>query len=286
MCRGISGVLTRNVRDLKDRVTWQSALAELLGTCILIVIGTGTCIGKDWEANTPTIVQISLTFGLAVATVVRCIGHVSGGHINPAVTCAMLATRRVTLSKAIIYIVSQCLGAIIGSAIVMAITPADYMGDLGQTSVSSSIKAFPRAVAVEAFITFVLIFTIFASCDANRHDLSGSTPLSIGFAVAFCHMFAIKYTGSSMNPARTFGPAVVGGTWEHHWVYWIGPITGAIFAGLIYEFIFASNATPAKMRKYFSDPDYVGDRIFVHSIESNGHHDGHSDDVKKLNDRV
>lgn len=192
MCQGFKGFVGRNLKDIKARTTWQGALAEVLGTAVLVLIGCGTCLGKDWEANNPTIVQISLTFGLAVATVVRGIGHVSGGHINPAVTCAMLMTRRATLFKALLYITAQCLGAVAGAGLLRVVTPPQYEGDLGQTSVSPLMSPFPGGYLVETVITFILVFTVFAACDANRQDPSGSTPLSIGFAVAICHMFAVS----------------------------------------------------------------------------------------------
>lgn len=188
----IKVIIQRNVQALLNVDIWKAAIAEMICTSILIIVGCGSCIGKDWASNTPTNVQISFTFGFAVATMVRCIGHISGGHINPAVTLSMLVTRRITVARAFLYILAQLIGALIGSGILKVVTPVKFEGDLGLTTVSADLKPFPDAVVVEGLITFVLVFTVFASCDASRNDIGGSVPLSIGLCVVFCHMFAVS----------------------------------------------------------------------------------------------
>lgn len=217
----------------------KALVAEFLGVFFLVLIGCGSCL--QWTGAPPlevSIVQIALAFGVTVATLVQCIGHVSGGHINPAVTCAMLVTNRIRVIRAVCYVVSQCLGAITGAAVLRAVSPGDpNTVGLGMTTVNEKISG-PEGFAVEFLITFVLIFTVFGVCDDNRNDVKGSAPLAIGLAVATCHLFAVKYTGSSMNPARTFGPAVITGIWEHHWVYWLGPCLGGVAAGVLYHYVF------------------------------------------------
>jgi len=102
----------------------------------------------------------------------------------------------------------------------------------------------------------VLVLTVFAVCDEHRTDLHGSAPLAIGLSIAFCHLFAIKYTGSSMNPARALGPAVVMNLFDNHWVYWAGPLLGGATAALIYEMWFAANASLTKVKALFLTKNY------------------------------
>lgn len=230
-------------------------MAEAIGTFVLVLIGCGTCISDaSWENSEPTKVQISLAFGLAVATVVWNVAHISGGHVNPAVTVAMLCARRISIVRAVLYVFAQCAGAVTGAAVLAALTPATVHGGLGTTTVSALLTK-EQGFGIEAVITFVLVLTVFACCDANRTDLNGSAPLAIGLSVTLCHLFAIKYTGSSMNPARSFGPAVIGNVWTDHWVYWAGPIVGGIVAGLLYELVFSSDASLSKARSFLLSTD-------------------------------
>ncbi|CAH1134308.1 unnamed protein product [Ceutorhynchus assimilis] len=219
-----------------NRALWKMLLAEFLGTLLLVAVGCGSCINMSGYLDTP-IVQIALTFGLMVATIVQAIGHVSGGHINPAVTISMFVTGDINLIRGILYIVVQCIGAICGAGILKLILPERNVGNLGITSVSSAIS-LPCGMVFELIYTFVLLFVIHAVCDSRRSDLKGSAPLAIGLAVAAVHVSGIHFTGASVNPARSLGPAVIMNIWAGHWVYWIGPIIGGILAGLLYKFVF------------------------------------------------
>lgn len=219
---------------------WRAVSGEYLATLIFVLLGLGSTI--NWaagEENPPPadLVLISLCFGLSIATMVQCFGHISGGHINPAVTAAMVVTRKLSLAKAVFYVVAQCLGAITGAGILYIVTPAAVRGSFGVTTVNSNIS-LGHGLLVELLITFELVFTVFATCDPKRTDLGGSAGLAIGFAVAIGHLFAIPYTGASMNPARSFGPAMVTLNFEGHWVYWVGPILGGILAAGLYEYLY------------------------------------------------
>ncbi|XP_067887221.1 aquaporin-4 [Heterodontus francisci] len=224
---------------------WRAVSGEFLATLIFVLLSLGSTIGWDGKHAPLNIVLISLCFGLSIATMVQCFGHISGGHVNPVVTAAMVCTRKLSLAKGFFYILAQCLGAIVGAGILYLITPSDVVGGLGVTMVNEKLSA-GHGLLVELFITFQLVFTIFATCDSKRNDLKGSAALAIGLSVVIGHMFAINYTGASMNPARSFGPAVITGKWKHHWVYWVGPGMGGIISAALYEYLFC----PDKDRKH------------------------------------
>jgi aquaporin related protein len=209
-------------------------MAEFIGTLFLVLVGCGSCISGWSDKYEPSMVQIALAFGVTVATLAQAIGHVSGCHVNPAVTIGLIASGKCSFFKGIFYIIAQCLGGIAGSAILQAITPSSIQGNLGMTILSSKLDPV-QGLFVEALITFILVLTVCGVCDDLREDIKGSAPLAIGLSISACHLMAIQYTGSSMNPARTLGPAVITKIWENHWVYWAGPLLGGCTAGFLYK---------------------------------------------------
>ncbi|XP_011485193.1 aquaporin-4 isoform X1 [Oryzias latipes] len=243
-CRFLSCCISQNImvafKGIWTKEFWRAVSGEYLASVIFVLLGLGSTI--NWAAGEEKpppadLVLISLCFGLSIATMVQCFGHISGGHINPAVTAAMVVTRKLSLAKALFYVAAQCLGAITGAGILYLVTPDTVRGSLGVTKVNTNV-ALGNALLVELLITFELVFTIFATCDSKRTDLSGSPSLAIGLAVAIGHLFGIPYTGASMNPARSFGPAVVTLNFENHWVYWLGPILGGLLAAGFYEYLY------------------------------------------------
>jgi len=255
-----NGVLERlrirtSLDDVRSPYFWRSLVAELLGTMLLVFIGVGSCIPPT------SVVQIALCFGLAVATIVWAIAHVSGGHINPAVTLAMLITRRISLVRGGLYIVFQLLGALAGAGLIYAVVPRELngtqVGAFGATVPHTNVMPV-LAFLIEAIITFVLVFVVFATVDPKRDDLNGSGPLAIGLSVTLCHLAAVPLTGSSMNPARSFGPAIVKSVYPDHWVSWVGPILGSVMAALLYENVFAANASLTRSRAYLLASKYDG----------------------------
>ncbi|KAL8616386.1 hypothetical protein ACOMHN_032240 [Nucella lapillus] len=244
-------IMKDNLEDLMSPNLWRSLACETVGTMGIVLLGCGAWV--QWTQPTPgaaalNVVQISLAFGLSVATMLWVFAHISGGHFNPALTLATLATRRVSIIRGLLYIVAQVLGGILGSGILYGLTPAGKRGSLGATMVMGEVQP-AQAFGVELLITFVFVMAYFASRDSERTDLAGSYPLTVGLAVVVCHLFAINFTGAGMNSARSFGPAVIMNVWENHWVYWVGPLTGGLLAGLLYDYVFAAGATVAKAQK-------------------------------------
>ncbi|XP_060842838.1 aquaporin AQPAe.a isoform X1 [Rhopalosiphum padi] len=214
---------------------WRMLFAEFLGTAILLFLGCGSIMWLDGLGSS-AIIQISLTFGFTIATLVQIFGQTSGCHINPAVTVSFLVSGQCSFLKSALYIVAQCLGAIAGIYLLEFVTPDAVTKGLGKTAVNTLLQP-GQGFVVEAFITLILVLVIHSVCDeANRSNIV--TPsISIGLTIAAAHLAAIKYTGASMNPARSLGPAVALGFWTNHWVYWIGPIVGGILGGTIHTFV-------------------------------------------------
>jgi aquaporin related protein len=233
----------------------KALFAEFLGTALLVFVGCGSCMGGDDKDNDIELgqqaqfVRIALAFGITVATLAQTIGHVSGCHINPAITAGLITGAKCGLLRGLAYIVMQVVGGVAGAGILSAVVPATVrgrVGGLGTTALSHVTPA--QGFGIEFLITMVLVLVVFAAAadENNSASVKGSAPLAIGLSITTCHLFAIPLTGSSMNPARTFGSNAVVGKWDNHWVYWAGPILGGIAAALIYQLLLAAPAPEEK----------------------------------------
>ncbi|XP_030054082.1 aquaporin-5 [Microcaecilia unicolor] len=221
-------------REICSLAFARAVCAEFVAMLIFVFIGLGSAL--HWKASVPAILQISLAFGLAIATLVQSLGHVSGAHINPAVTVAFLISSHISILRAFFYIIAQVLGAIVGAGILYAVAPTDVRGKLAVNTLSNNTTS-GQGVTVELLLTFQLVLCIFASTDGRRNDSIGSPSLSIGLSVAVGHLLGIYFTGCSMNPARSFGPSVIIRDFKDHWVFWVGPLVGAILASLFYNYV-------------------------------------------------
>ncbi|XP_030374470.1 aquaporin isoform X2 [Scaptodrosophila lebanonensis] len=226
-----------NELKTKELRLWQSLIGEFVGNLILNFFACGACTQPENGLFK------ALAFGLGVFMAITIVGHLSGGHVNPAVTIGMLVAGRVSLLRALLYIVFQCLGAIAGTAAVRTLIDEDYYNGLGHTSLASNITEL-QGLGIEFFLGLVLVLTVFGACDPNKPDSRFTAPLAIGMAVALGHLGTIRYTGASMNPARTVGTAFATDNWESHWVYWAGPILGGVAAALIYTQVLEAKAPP------------------------------------------
>ncbi|XP_070592114.1 aquaporin-6 [Erythrolamprus reginae] len=229
-------------KELASIALYQAVFTELLTTAIYVFFGLASVL--DWP-ETPSILQTSITFNLTAATAVQIAWQVSGAHMNPAVTVAFLLGSRVSLVRAVCYVVAQLTGGIVGAAILYGVTPAKVRGYLGVNKVSLDISS-GQAVAVELILTLQLVLCYFASTDAQR--TKGSPAIIIGLSVGLGHLVGHYYTRCSMNPARSFGPAVITGNFLQQWIFWVGPLIGGILASVLYNFIIYYDPKPFSQR--------------------------------------
>jgi MIP family channel proteins len=225
-----------------DATAWRQYFVEFLGTLFFIYVSTGAVVSVTYVGplNSGAIAVIGLAFGFGLAAMIYAAANISGGHINPAVTIGFIVAKKIYVLKGFFYIFSQLAGAMVGSALLRATTPeiAWRPVNLGATAVNGNVS-LAQAVFLEFIITFMLVYTVFATVGIpkSRNGMGKLAPLAIGLSVLAGHLLGAPFTGPSMNPARSFGPAVVSGYWENHWVYWVGPFPAGIIAGLIYKYL-------------------------------------------------
>ncbi len=215
-------------------MTLRRAAAEALATFFLVFIGTGAVLTDGYTGGVIGSVGIAIAFGFVVMAMIYATGHISGAHLNPAVTLGFWATRRFPGRVVPWYISAQILGAVAASGLLASIRDAsDIDGSLGATI--PSIPTGP-ALAIEFLLSFALMFVIMAVA-TDRRAPQGFAGWAIGSVVAFDALMGGALTGASMNPARSFGPALVEGLWTQHWIYWLAPIAGAVVAAWSYEWL-------------------------------------------------
>lgn len=206
-------------------------IAEALGTFFLVLIGPGAAIVNTFAKGALGQVGIALAFAFVVIAMIYALGHLSGAHINPAVTIGFWSVGRFPSSEVFPYIGAQCGGAIIASSLSRAALGS--AGELGATLPRVSPAA---AFGTEWLLSFVLMFVIMAVATDQR-VADGFAAIAVGLTVGFCALVGGPLTGASMNPARSLGPALVGGFWGLHWLYWVAPITGMIAAAWLYDYL-------------------------------------------------
>lgn len=218
----------------------KKCVAEAIGTFMLCFIGAGAIVTNEL-ADGIGLLAVAVAHGLALSIAVSATMNVSGGHINPAVTVAMLATGRIGAPPAAAYIIAQLVGATVAGLAVQVIfsglpggAAAIAATGLGTPAPGDGISA-GTALLTEGALTFLLLFAIFGTAVDPRAPRIGG--FGIGLTIAADILVGGPISGASMNPARTFGPGLVGGVWSAHWIYWVGPIVGGVIAALIYHHV-------------------------------------------------
>jgi len=180
-----------------------------------------------------------VVFGIVVVAVVYATSYISGSHINPAVTISFLVTGRMGAGTAAFYIVSQLLGAVIAGFFLRLLFPdAVSTVHLGTCALGKSVE-FWKALLLEAVVTFLFVFTIFATVLGSRRTPGVLAGVAIGLVYLFGALVASSISGGALNPARVFGPAVASGHFDYHFVWWLGPVSGGIGAVFLYDKIFS-----------------------------------------------
>lgn len=221
----------------RDEVTFGRAivatLAEFICTWLFVFFATAAVVAAVYVNENANLI-IAFGQGLALALAVFIAASISGGHLNPAVTISMFFVGRISLWRGLMYIVAQFAGAIAASAILKAIVRGPYEGSLGATAVNPDIST-AGAFFLEVIMTFLLVFVLFATALDPSSKVGPMAPLAVGLCVLVDDLIGVQWTGSSMNPARTLGPQLVSGDWDHYWLYFFAPLTGALFAAILYE---------------------------------------------------
>lgn len=214
----------------------KPAIAELVGTFAFFFIGAGAIVANQYSHGAVGLIGIALAHGLVLSIMVSVFGATSGGHFNPAVTIGFWVTRRIETLLAVIYILAQLVGGVLAGLALRAVFPTAVWqaAHLGTPNLAPGVS-FGTGVLLEAILTFFLVLAVFGTAvDARAPKIAG---FGIGLTVMVDILVGGPLTGASMNPARTFGPALAGGYWDNDLVYWIGPIIGGALAALLYEYL-------------------------------------------------
>jgi MIP family channel proteins len=216
---------------------WKAALAELIGTFALIFMGAGSILADALTGGKVGLVGIAFAHGLAIATMVSATGHLSGGHLNPAVTAGVVVAGRLPVRSGVVYLVAQLVGASLAAFFLTASFPEAVRKSvmLGTPALAPGVTA-GTGIIVEAILTFFLVFAVFGTAIDDRGPKVGG--LFIGLVIVMDILAGGALTGAAMNPARAFGPALFSGAWTNHAVYWVGPLLGGAVAGWLYHSVF------------------------------------------------
>lgn len=218
----------------------KAYLAEFISTLIFVFAGVGSAMAyskltSDAALDPSGLVAVAVCHGFALFVAVAVAANISGGHVNPAVTFGLALGGQITILTGLLYWIAQLLGAIVASYLLKVVT-----GGLAIPihSVAAGVGAV-QAVVMEIITTFALVYTVYATAaDPKRGSLGVIAPIAIGFIVGANILAAGPFSGGSMNPARSFGPAVASGNFSGNWIYWVGPLIGGGLAGVIYGYVF------------------------------------------------
>lgn len=218
--------------------------AEMIGTMVLVLMGCGVAVSLSCNnAEASTVIGTALAFGLSVVAMAYTIGGISGCHINPAITLGVFLSGRMSLKEAGMYVVFQIIGAIIGSAILFVLTTNAGLTGTGANDLQAvndvQTISWMGGLLAEIFFTFVFVLVVLGATSKTNGATNNFAGIAIGLALVLVHLACIRYTGTSVNPARSIGPALFqGGTaLTHLWIFIVGPFVGGALAAGVWKVI-------------------------------------------------
>ena len=221
---------------------FRRAAAEFVGTFALIFVGAGAVLVAAPSAGAGNL-DVALAHGLVIAVMASAVGHISGGHFNPAVTLGFLVTGRLSPVVAVAYWVAQFVGAVAGAALLKWIFSGEAEGTLGSPAVGPGIEP-EAALIIEAILTFFLVWVIFATAADPRGAFKSIAGLAIGLTITLDILAGGPLTGAAMNPARALGPELIQNEWSDFWIYIIGPLVGGGGAAFLYDWLYLRPLAP------------------------------------------
>ncbi|KAM2913687.1 hypothetical protein COP2_044310 [Malus domestica] len=246
-----------DAEELTKWLFYRAVITEFIATILFLYITVLTVIGYKSQSEVDQcsgvgILGIAWAFGGMIFVLVYCTAGISGGHINPAVTFGLFLARKVSLIRAMLYIVAQCLGAICGVGLVKAFQKSYYVKYGGGANELADGYNKGTGLGAEIIGTFVLVYTVFSATDPKRNardfHVPVLAPLPIGFVVFIVHFSTIPITGTGINPARSFGAAVIynkNKAWDDQWIFWLGPFIRAAIAAFYHQYILRAGAIKA-----------------------------------------
>ncbi len=231
------------MEELTSPRNLRAYAAEFIGTLLFVLMGTAAVItvaGSGAQDRAGILVVVAMAHGLGIATMVYLTARVSGGHINPAVTVGMMATRRIKVAPGVAYIVAQMAGGAAATALLYVVVQngVGNLTDFGAHGVNTAIvDGDGGAFLIEAVLTFALVMVVFATA-VSKGGFGVAAPLAIGLTIMLIHFASVYMTGASVNPARTFGPALVSNAFDSFWLYLLGPAVGGVAGALVYQHVF------------------------------------------------
>ncbi len=222
--------------------TSQKLIAEFLGTFALIFFGAGSICTDQYlhgAGGSLGLLGIALAHGLAIGILVSALGHISGGHFNPAVSIGFWVTKRVTTVDTILYWAAQLAGATVAAFLLKAVIPEETWRavSLGTPTLARDFPVW-AGMLLEAVTTFFLVLVVFSTAVDPKGAFRSIAGFGIGLTISLGILVAGPLTGAALNPARAFGPALVAAHWAHQGVYWVGPLAGGFAAGLLYDTLY------------------------------------------------